>query len=158
MWANIGEPDQTPDSDVASDLVLHLLPMYHKMDVMFIKHKCCGWSLAVTSSGPHGCVYGFSMSGSTRRLAGSGSCLKRLRKWGHGLVSSDRLMEPGIELRTPWYKANNPLHHAYVRLIWVEQWLQTEAYTCSCETFSFGDISNSLLKKSYTRIFLRFDV
>ena len=31
---------------------------------------------------------------------------KVIWRWGHGLVSSDRLEEPGIELRTPEYMVN----------------------------------------------------
>ena len=33
--------------------------------------------------------------------------LKRLRRRGHSLVSSNRLGEPGIELRTPGYKGSD---------------------------------------------------
>ena len=29
-------------------------------------------------------------------------------RWDHGLVSSDRLEEPGIKLETPGYKATTP--------------------------------------------------
>ena len=39
------------------------------------------------------------------REHGSVSGLKCLRRWGHGLVSSKRLVETGIKRGTPGYKA-----------------------------------------------------
>ena len=42
---------------------------------------------------------------------------KTSQKTGQWLkAASDRLEEPGIELGTPGYNANNTLHHAYVSL------------------------------------------
>ena len=43
-------------------------------------------------------VLWFSCEGKPDGSTRSGSCLKRLRRQGHGLVSSDRMVEPGIKL------------------------------------------------------------
>ena len=45
--------------------------------------------------------------GAPKGSTGSGSNIKHLRRWGHSLKSHPkRLGEPGIELRTLWYKAS----------------------------------------------------
>ena len=68
-----------------------------------------GWFLAVTSSGPGGLMFLVVLwLGAPEGSSGSGSDFKAFQKMGPRLkISSDRLGEPEIKLRTPGYKASD---------------------------------------------------